>query len=192
MERVKQQLLHSTSCICKVQQRPGKANKPNWNHPSAPSLFFLWCHATNCPGALLCSPQGAGLAGAAEGCGLQEQTRSGIRSLPRQAAPFCSCLPPHGASQRADKLVAWKEGRGGNASADISQRSGNRSLKHSPGKFGWTRLCWRNLQPRVRQKVLQWFHWIEVGSGTKQALGWSHLPQTMRVLTFVDWLCDYK
>lgn len=131
MERVKKQLQHSTSCICKVQQRQGKANKPNWNHSSLPSLFFLWCHATNCPGALLCSPEGAGLARAAEGCGLQEQTRSGIPFLPWQAAPFCSCFPPHGASQRADKLVAWKEGRGGNASADTPQRPGNRFLKYT-------------------------------------------------------------
>lgn len=56
----------------------------------------------------------------------------------------------------------------------------------------WTRLRRHRLQPRVRQKVLQWLHWIEAGNGTKRALGWPHLPEMMRFLTFADWLCDYK
>lgn len=67
-----------------------------------------------------------------------------------------------------------------------------KSFPKAPSKSGWTRLCCHSLQPRVRQKVLQWLHWIEAGNGTKQALGRPHLPEMMHFLTFADWLCDYK
>lgn len=190
MERVKKQLLHSTSCICKVQQRQGKANKPNWNHSSAPSLFFLWCHATNCPGALLRSPQGAGLARAAEGCRNKHALEFGL--CPGRQLPLL--LPPAPWGQPASRQTRCMERRERGKCKRRHFAASRKSFPkaHSPSKFGWTRLCRHSLQPRVRQKVLQWLHWIEVGNGTKQALGWSHLPQTMRFLTFADWLCDYK
>lgn len=194
MERVKRQLQHSASYICKVQQRQGKANKSNWNHSSAPGLFFLWCHATNCPGALLCSPERAGLAGAAEGCGLQEQTRSGIRFLPWQAAPSLLLLLPAPWGQAVSWKTCCTERRETGKSKCRHFAASRKALPevHAPSKFGWTRLRCHNLQPRVRQKVLQWLHWIEAGNGTKQALEWPHLPQMMHFLTFADWLCDYK